>query len=164
MKKRNQSSSEINLRPAGVEDVKFLKEVFAGTRPDVMENPLFKDKEKKDFINSQFNLQDVHYRKNYPGARFMIISEGGLDTGRLYLHEGKEDIRIMDIAILPPFRGRGMGSLLIRELQTQAADSEKSLSIHVEENNPAKNLYHRLGFEAQGEKVNGVYQLMVWKP
>lgn len=94
----------------------------------------------------------------------MIISEGGRDMGRLYLYEGEKDVRIMDIAILPAFRGRGRGSLLIRELQTDAAASGKSLSIHVEESNRAAKLYRRLGFEEKGGKVNGVYQLMVWNP
>ena len=164
MNKINQKNSKISLRQVGPGDNAFLKEVYAGTRPDVMDNPVFDDKQKSDFIESQFNLQDVQYRKHYRNAEFMIISEGGRDSGRLYLYEDKKEIRIMDIAILPAFRGRGTGAFLIGELQTKAIQSGKSVSIHVEENNPAKKLYDRLGFVEQGEKVNGVYQLMVWDP
>lgn len=163
MKKGRQAVRKVSLRQAKANDMDFLKEVYAGTRPDVMENPNFGEKEKVDFIESQFKLQDVHYRSHYPGARFMIIKEGGLDRGRLYLHEGKKELRIMDIAILPTFRGRGTGSSIIRDLQSDASASGKALSIHVEVSNPAKSLYERLGFEEQGEKVNGVYQLMVWR-
>ena len=164
MEQETKNVSGVNLRPARPEDMPFLKKVYAGTRPDITMNPNFGKNEKKEFINMQFNLQNIHYRNHYSGARFLIISEGGRDTGRLYLHESKEDIRIMDIAILPAFRGRGTGSKIIRNLQSDASVAGKALSIHVEENNPAKNLYHRLGFKEQGEKVNGVYQLMVWRP
>lgn len=155
---------KVSLRRAKAKDIDFLKEVYAGTRPDIMKNPNFGEKDRIAFIESQFNLQDIYYRNNYPGARFMIIKEGGLDRGRLYLHEGKKDIRIMDIAILPAFRGKGTGTFIIKDLQSDASASGKSVSIHVEENNPAKSLYKRLGFKKQGEKVNGVYQLMVWHP
>jgi len=162
MKKEKKHSSKVSLRQAQAGDIPFLKEVYAGTRPDVMDNPLFSDKQKRDFIESQFNLQDTHYRKHYRNAEFMIISEGSLDAGRFYLYESKKEMRIIDIAVLPAFRGRGHGSFLLKELQSRATHSGKSISIHVEVNNPAKKLYHRLGFKEQGEKVNGVYQLMVW--
>ena len=67
----------------------------------------------------------------------------------------------MDIALLPAFRGTGLGSQILSTLQSRARQSGKPLTIHVETNNPARRLYLRLGFEEQEAK--GVYLLMRWQ-
>ena len=82
----------------------------------------------------------------------------GEPAGRLYVHRGPSDIRIMDIALAPAFRGRGIGTGLLRTLIVEAEESGRKLSIHVETNNPARRLYERLGFRPAGE--HGVYVLM----
>jgi ribosomal protein S18 acetylase RimI-like enzyme len=76
------------------------------------------------------------------------------------VHRGPRDIRIMDITLAPAFRGRGIGSGLLRSLISEVEGSRRTVSIHVEINNPARRLYERLGFEYAGE--HGVYLLMVY--
>jgi ribosomal protein S18 acetylase RimI-like enzyme len=78
------------------------------------------------------------------------------------VHRGPSDIRIMDIALAPGFRGRGIGTSLLRSLMDEADESARKLSIHVEQNNPARSLYDRLGFLPAGE--HGVYVLMERPP
>jgi ribosomal protein S18 acetylase RimI-like enzyme len=74
------------------------------------------------------------------------------------VHRGERDIRIMDIALAPSFRRRGIGTGLLRALIAEAQESGRKLSVHVEMNNPARTLYERLGFYPAGE--HGVYVLM----
>ena len=52
--------------------------------------------------------------------------------------------------------------MLIRQLFDEGKDCGKRVSIHVEQNNPARNLYDRLGFEEAGSF--GMHTLMEWKP
>jgi ribosomal protein S18 acetylase RimI-like enzyme len=68
----------------------------------------------------------------------------------------------MDIALAPAYRGRGIGTQLLRDLMAEADASGRKLSIHVEVNNPARALYDRLGFRPAGE--HGVYVLMERPP
>jgi ribosomal protein S18 acetylase RimI-like enzyme len=117
---------------------------------------------KRAFVEHQFAAQDAHYRANYPGATLDVIEVDGELAGRLYVHRGTTDIRIMDIALAPDFRGRGIGTLLLRSLIAEADESGRKLSIHVEMNNPARSLYDRLGFTPAGE--HGVYMLMERPP
>ena len=88
----------------------------------------------------------------------MILAAGGEPAGRLYVARWEEEIRIVDIALLPDFRGRGIGGELLRELMAEADAAGRPLSIHVEMNNPARPWYERLGFRPEGEF--GVYVLM----
>lgn len=150
--------SEATLRPAGPDDRDFLLCVYASTREEELRLVDWSDEQKAAFVRMQFDAQDAYYREHYAEARFDLIEVGGESAGRLYVARWEDDIRIIDIALLPKFRGRGIGTLLIQGLLEEAAAAGKRLSIHVEVNNPARRLYERLGFVQVEER--GVYLLM----
>jgi ribosomal protein S18 acetylase RimI-like enzyme len=148
------------LRPATEADRAFLLGLYASTREEELAQVAWDEGAKRAFLEQQFSAQDHHYRSNYPGATLDVIEVDGERAGRLYVYRGESDIRIMDIALAPPFRGRGIGTALLRELMAEARSSGRSLSVHVELQNPARSLYERLGFVAAGE--HGIYVLMKW--
>lgn len=146
------------LRPAGDGDRAFLAEVYASTRADELAMVPWSDEQKAAFLAHQFEAQDTHYRAHYDGAAFDVIEVDGERAGRLYVHRGAREIRIVDIALAPAFRGRGLGTGLLRALIAEADGGGRTLSIHVEMNNRARRLYERLGFRPVGE--HGPYVLM----
>ena len=150
----------ISLRPITPEDVSFLAGVYASTRWDELAPTGWSDEEKAVFCRRQFDAQSAHYRENYPGASLQIIECDGVSIGRLYVARWEREIRIMDIALLLPHRGAGIGAELLRGLQEEARSAGKSLTIHVERFNRALQLYQRLGFQQIEDK--GVYLLMKW--
>jgi ribosomal protein S18 acetylase RimI-like enzyme len=113
---------------------------------------------KRAFLRQQFDAQDAHYKEHYRDTSYDVIVVAGEPAGRLYVARWKDEIRIVDISLLPAHRGRGVGTALLRELMADADAAGKPLSIHVEVNNPARSLYDRLGFEVAEDK--GVYVLM----
>jgi ribosomal protein S18 acetylase RimI-like enzyme len=149
-----------SLRPANEADREFLLALYGSTREDELAQVEWDDAAKQAFLEHQFRAQDHHYRANYPGATLDVVEVDGERAGRLYVHRGEDDIRIMDIAIVPGFRARGIGTRLIQDLMAEAGASGRSVSIHVEMQNPARSLYDRLGFVPVGE--HGVYVLMEW--
>ena len=152
----------MRLRPVADADRAFLVDLYASTREEELAQVAWDDGQKRAFVEQQFGAQDAHYRANYPGATLDVIEVDGEPAGRLYVHRGPSDIRIMDIALAPAFRGRGIGTSLLRSLIEEADASSRKLSIHVEMNNPARSLYDRLGFDPAGE--HGVYVLMERPP
>ena len=90
------------------------------------------------------------------------MTAGDREIGRLYVDRWADEICLMDIALLPEFRNRGIGGALMRDLLAEAEREGKLLSCHVEEANPAKRLYERLGFVVAGEHT--FYKLMHWRP
>ena len=101
-----------------------------------------------------------HYQEHYAGAAFDVILVDGQPAGRLYVAREEDEIRIVDIALLPEYRNRGIGTTLLRGLQSEAAAAGKPLRIHVERFNPALRLYERLGFRRSTDR--GVYLFMEW--
>ena len=148
------------LRPVAADDRPFLVELYASTREQELAQVAWDDAAKRAFLEHQFDAQDHHYRANYPGATLDVIEVDGQRAGRLYVHRGEDDIRIMDIAVAPAFRRRGIGTGLLEALVEEACASGRSVSIHVEVQNPARSLYERLGFVPIGE--HGIYALMQW--
>jgi len=144
------------------DDRGFLVELYSSVREPELAHVPWDEAARRAFIEQQFAAQDAHYRNNYPGATLDVVEVDGRPAGRLYVHRGPSDIRIMDIAMTPAFRGRGIGTRLVRSLIAQAQASGRKLSIHVEMNNPARRLYERLGFRPAGE--HGVYVLMERPP
>lgn len=156
------STVSVELRAAEPADEPFLRDVYASTRADELARVPWTDEQKKAFTDQQFTAQDAYYREHYEGASYEVILVDGAPAGRLYVARWPKELRVMDIAILPEFRGAGAGTRLLEALQTEAAADGKSVSIHVERFNPAMRLYERLGFEAVEER--GPYVFMEWRP
>lgn len=114
------------------------------------------------FLNMQFTAQHSYYTNTYQDASFQIILVDNQPAGRLYVHRRKNEIRIVDIAILPEYRSRGIGSYFLRMILDEGQQTHRPVTIHVEQHNPAMRLYCRLGFRKIGEA--GIYYLMEKQP
>jgi len=155
------ASLAVSLRQATPDDLEFLHAVYATTRAEELAVTGWSDAQKAQFCRMQSTAQDAHYRQHYPAAQFSIIERAGVPAGRLYVNRGTDEIRIIDIALLPEHRRAGIGSSFLRALMEEARIGGKVLSIHVEKFNPALRLYQRLGFQPREDQ--GVYLLMDWR-
>lgn len=149
----------IDLRPIADADLPFLAELYASTREEELSQTRWTEPEKAAFLASQFNAQHTYYQAHYSAARFDLIEREGRAIGRLYLAPLGGELRIVDVALLPGERRRGLGTRLLRAIITRAESEGRSVSIHVERGNPALGLYERLGFRLREER--GVYLFLV---
>jgi len=144
-------------------DLPFLARLYASTRLEEMALSGWPQHQIDSFLQQQFEAQHQFYMEQFAGASFdLVLATDGSPMGRLYLEERDDEFRIIDIALLPEFRGQGIGGNLMKNIITKAFEAEKMVRIHVEQNNPAMKLYLRLGFQKIEEK--GVYHLMEIRP
>lgn len=153
----------VALRPLRASDEPFLLCVYAGTRAEELAPVPWTPEQKAAFVAQQFAAQTAHYAQHYAGMRADIILVDDEPAGRLLVARWADEIRIVDISILPELRGRGAGTVLLRQLLDEAAAVGKRLSVHVERENRAVGLYERLGFRPVGEH-GVVYLRMEWDP
>lgn len=151
-----------HLRPSQPQDEAFLRRVYAASRADELAPTGWDAARTEAFLRMQFDAQDQQYRSRHPHARFDIIEVDGEAVGRLYVTRQPDRLHVIELALLPPWRGRGLGTALLSALQQQAAAEWLDLSIYVEIHNPAQRLYRRLGFDTVS--ASGLYQLMQWQP
>lgn len=157
-------TEEITLRPITDDDAELLCRVYGSTRTEELAMTDWSDEQKDAFVRMQFAAQHDYYMKHYTDAQFAVILRQGEPAGRLYVARWPEEIRIVDIALLPEHRNAGLGQRLVTGLIEEARGREQGrvVSIHVERQNPALRLYHRLGFRQVADK--GIYLLLEWEP
>lgn len=152
----------VTLREATPLDRDFLLAVFASTRGEELAALAWGPEQSQAFLLMQFNAQQQNYDAAYPAASNSIVLLAGQPVGRMLVDRGDAAVELVDIAVLPEYRSRGIGSALIRGLMDEAAAAQKPLDLSVYATNPARRLYDRLGFSKIDEE--SLYVRMQWMP
>jgi len=98
-------------------------------------------------MRHQFQAQTVSYRQQFPQARFDIIEHAGRPIGRIVADRPGNMVYIVDQALVPERRGRGIGTAIMRALMDEAGANGLPVRLKVaSSNDPSMRLYLRLGF------------------
>lgn len=149
---------DLALRPVADADRDALLRVYASTRAEELAVVAWAPGQLEAFLRMQFEAQDSYWREQRPDAVFSVIELDGVVAGRLYVDRCEDEIRIVDIALLPEFRGQGIGCALLRLILDEGDERGVPVTIHVERENRARTLYERLGFHQVS--TTGVYDLL----
>jgi ribosomal protein S18 acetylase RimI-like enzyme len=143
------------------EHEQLLYDLYAEARSDELTFYGWREEDKEAFLRMQYKLRARSYRLQYPLAERRIILYGENWAGALLTSESEEAISLIDVALLPPYRNRGIGTDIIKQVQETAAFRHKPIKLHVLTDNRARRLYERLGFIAEEE--NFPYMSMTWR-
>lgn len=164
------------LRPVIEGDAPFLRDLHERS----LEGPLgaaialgWPEERRRALIDQQHAARETEYRRRFPSAEDQIILVGGVPAGRILVAQGADELRLVDIALVPTLRGHGIGARLIRNLQERARVRRLPLRLSVETSNArALRLYERLGFlplslqdgQHQGNDQDpGVIRTLEWR-
>jgi ribosomal protein S18 acetylase RimI-like enzyme len=141
------------LRPACPADRDFLYALNEATMREHAEKVWGWDEaEQAVFFDNRFRPDD-----------WQVIQADGQDIGVLIVEEDDEQIYLAEIQILPESQGRGIGSVIVRELMQTATATGKPLTLRVlHVNSRARALYERLGFRQFKEIETHAY--LRWDP
>src|SRR6266850_6111182 len=155
-------SGTFTLRPITTDDEEFLLSVYASTRAEELGQVEWAEGQKEAFVKWQFELQRREYDTRFRDAEYYLILIDDRPAGRIWIGRDAEQIRLLDIALLPDFQNRGAGTLLLHRLIGEAQSTHKPLRHMVFVlNNEAHRFYERLGFVVIEEF--GAYKHMEWK-
>lgn len=150
-------------RPVASEDNEFLYELYKTMRALEMGLVDWDDNQKEQFLQMQFQAQQTHYQSTFPAAEHQIILLDGRSIGRIYVDRTPDEIRLLDIILLPAYRNLGIGKTFLQQLQNEAANKNVPVRFYVWQFNlDAQRFYHRLGFQTVTEA--GAYIQMEWNP
>ncbi len=157
-----------SLRALNDADLPWLRDLYATTRAEEMASVPWPVQMKRNFLDQQFALQHAHYLQHYADTDFLAIERirGNGHTrpvGRYYLQRVASEHLIVDIALLPDMRGKGIGRILIEASQREAQAVGRGMHLHVMQQNIAtRRLYERLGFVFT--HASNAYDHMQWTP
>jgi GNAT superfamily N-acetyltransferase len=152
----------ITLRPAVEEDQDFLLTLFKSSRGDDLRGLGWEEERIGEFLELQYEAHQNFLNADHPTLDDQIVLADGTPVGRLAIEQRPNEIRVVDMSLLPDYRNSGTGALLIQELQTQAAAAKRPLRCQVIRFNRAVVLFERLGFRRTSE--TGSHFQMEWMP
>jgi ribosomal protein S18 acetylase RimI-like enzyme len=153
----------VALRAVTPEDEEFLLGVYASTREEELSQVSWGEGQREAFLRQQFEAQRREYGARFPGAEYDLVLLDGAPAGRIWVGRDAEQIRLLDIALLPEAQRRGVGAALVGALIDEARSNGKALRHMVFVlNTGALRFYERLGFRVI-EDVGG-YLHMEWSP
>ncbi len=144
-------SENISFRPVTPEDTDFGRQVH---------HQAFRDVVERQFGQWDEELQDRLFDEAWQRPGFQIVEFDGQPCG-YYLEEDKSDEIIAgELAILPDFQGRGIGSTVLERLQDKAEASHLPIKLQVLKENEARKLYEKYGFRPYYQ--NDTHIMMEW--
>ncbi len=151
----------VTLRPAVPDDDAFLFEVYVSTRADEMAAWGWGAAQQDGFLRMQFKAQQSGYAAQYSTADHDIILLDEKPVGRLMVVRADDEIRLIDLALLPEACGKGIGTILFNDLLDEAGATARPVRLRVLQTNlGAIRLYQRLGFVNISE--DPIYVEMEW--
>jgi ribosomal protein S18 acetylase RimI-like enzyme len=153
--------SSLALRTATPEDEAFVLALYASTREDLAVLGL-PGEQRARLIEMQYGAQCQTYRALYPSAERWVVLVAGRPAGSVLLDRGAEEIRIVDIALLPEQRDAGVGGRVLQAIQSEARAASRSVALRVVQGSRALALYERLGFAVTAREPP--YLALRWTP
>jgi GNAT superfamily N-acetyltransferase len=142
-------------RPASADDAELLFLTYAASRAEEIAAWGWTAAQQETFLRMQFRARAQSYAFAYPGAAHTILMVNGAAAGSAIVWRRESELRLVDIALLPEFRNRGLGTQFVARLIHEAAAAQIPLCLSVFRGNRAERLYRRLGFVAKSD--GGIY-------
>ena len=152
---------KLELRPERDDDRDFRYRLFCDSRlPEWYQAPL-DPAVREQLMQHQFLAQTRSYAAQFPAAHFDIVELDGEPIGRIVVDRPGDHLHIVDQAIVPEMRNRGIGTAIMRWLMEEARQGGLPVRLKVASgNDPSMRLYLKLGFRAIEETP--MYIAMEW--
>lgn len=136
------------LRIACGEDASFLLALFVERNASKFASLGWGDTQLRPILQMQYRARIEGYVQQFAGLQdFVICDTQQQPVGELLLNHTPGEIRVVDLCISSAYRGRGVATQLLSELQQEAAAKAAMITLSVDHGNPARRLYKRLGFQ-----------------
>ena len=152
----------IALRPETPADDAFLLGLYRTTREAELALTNWDAAVRTAFVLSQFQAMRRGYAAMFPQGQFSVVLADGQPVGRLVIHRGENEFRVVDMAVRPEHQNRKIGTSLMQAVQAEAAVARQPVRLHVLKMNRALRFYGRLGFVCAGSE--GLYEHLEWCP
>lgn len=152
----------VSLRQVTPDDRDHLFRVYATSRDEELAIVPWTAAEKHAFLKMQFNARERDYSSRFDAKDHSVIERDGAAVGYVWVHRAPDELRVVDIALLPEHRNAGIGTGLMNDIIAEARERGVPVRLNVLTNSPARRLYERLGFQPVGEA--GINQTMELLP
>jgi ribosomal protein S18 acetylase RimI-like enzyme len=154
--------STLAVRPALPQDEIFLYDLYSAVRAPEFAQAQISQAQRDDLVRMQFRAQMSAYTGMFPNSCCHVVLLDGNAVGRLWVAQTEDEFHLVDIAVHPRLQSKGIGTVLIKRLQQEAAKARLPIRCTVFRFNPGSLRFHRrLGFAIVREDQMHYY--MEWR-
>ena len=151
---------DLTLRPEEQADQAAIEQLYHACRTDLHALPMPREM-IANLIRQQQQIQAYGLCQQYPDAQTMVLAKGEQILARIIFDTGSNDIRLIDIMVLPMVQRHGLARQLLRYLQQRASQLQVPMRLCVMKDNvKAIALYQSCGFQTSQEDY--LEQQMQW--
>ncbi|MGA9345332.1 MAG: GNAT family N-acetyltransferase, partial [Nocardioidaceae bacterium] len=159
---RQPSLGKITTRPSLPADAEFMLELYAATHEEELAELGWSLTENRSFVIMQAQSEEWKLGRRYPGMDHVTIGIDGTSIGRLLVCMREEVLHVVDLSLMPRFRGQGVGTQLMREIIGEAREEGVPIKIRVLKDSRSFQFVSRLGFD---EPLDfGLHVEVTWTP
>jgi len=107
------------------------------------------------------DLQIKLHREQYTPSNTELIVKDSKEIGWISVFLRNDHIKIDEMYIIPQHQNKGIGSILVRKVISDAESKNLTAQLRVFKINPAVKLYERLGFQIYDE--DGPFYIMKYE-
>jgi GNAT superfamily N-acetyltransferase len=159
---REGSLGKITTRPSVAEDSAFMLELYASTSKDVLDDLGWTIGSQRTFVIMQAQTEEWNRARLYPGMDRLTICVDEMPVGRLLVCMRNNMLHLVDLSLLPRFRGNGIGTRLMTEILEEARNARVPVKVKVRKESGAIRFVERLGFATPTDL--GTTVELTWMP
>jgi ribosomal protein S18 acetylase RimI-like enzyme len=152
----------VTTRPMIEDDSMLLFELYASARAEELSRSGWATPQQRSFFRMQAMNQEQFYLRRHPNLDRRTVCINGFSAGRVLVNRDCDLYTIVDFGILPSFRARGVGGMVIAQVLTEAAAAGVPVQLEIHKSNEAVRLCRRLGFHELDESDDRI--VMRWTP
>lgn len=155
------------LRAAQRADAEFQFDLFRANHGAMLASGGLPEATIDNLLAMQFRARAASYQEKFPHARRSILEAGdgpiGELIGELIVSEETDGaLYIVDVALRPEWRGRGVGGALMRSVVASCGLDGGVRAMAALSNQPSRKMFARLGFVETGS--DEVFVELRWRP
>jgi len=139
----------VQWRAETPDDETFLRRLITETIALELGADHWPEPMRTQLLGIQYHNRRMGPRSGFPAGESHVIQSDGVSAGWIYFVRTETEIHIVEIMVLPEFRGQGIGAEALRQVIGLALGKPVRLTVNVL-NAGAIRLYERLGFRRVG--------------
>ena len=159
---REGSLGKITTRPSVAEDSALMLELYASTSKDVLDDLGWTIGSQRTFVIMQAQTEEWNRGRLYPGMDRLTICVDDMPVGRLLVCMRNNVLHLVDLSLLPRFRGNGIGTQLLSEILEEARNARVPVKVKIRKNSGAIRFVERLDFGTPTDLGSNVE--LTWMP
>ncbi len=153
---------KVRMRSSVAEDSGFLLELYASASQDELDTIGWNLASQRTFVIMQAQTREWDLLRRHPHLDRLTICVDDVPVGRMLVDISETVVHLVDVCLLPAWRGRGIGTRLVQDMLEEAVIAQLPVKVRVPKDSRVAAACERVNFTDPLDC--GTEWLLTWTP